>query len=73
MNHAEDSLSEFHRTLRESAIWPFWEVCDDVMMSEPCAPDAPRIWRWKDLLPFIDRAGRGGLDGKTPSAARLCW
>ncbi len=55
---AADSLSEFHRTLRESAVWPFWEVCDDVMLSEPRAPDSARIWRWNDLLPFIDRAGR---------------
>lgn len=52
------SLAEFHRTLRENAIWPFWEISDEVMLSEPCAPDAARIWRWKDLLPFIDEAGR---------------
>ena len=58
MAETANSLSEFHRTLRESAIWPFWEVCDDVMLSEPRAPDTARIWRWNDLLPFIDRAGR---------------
>ena len=55
---AAKPLSEFHRILRDSAIWPFWEVCDEVMLAEPCAPDAARIWRWNDLLPFIDRAGR---------------
>ncbi len=55
---AANSLSEFHRTLRESAIWPFWEVSGEVMPSEPRAPDSARIWRWNDLLPFIDRAGR---------------
>ena len=55
---AANSLSEFHRTLRESAIWPFWEVSGEVMPSEPRAPDTARIWRWNDLLPFIDRAGR---------------
>lgn len=55
---ATDSLAEFHRTLREAAIWPFWEVSAEVMMSEPRAPDPPHIWRWRDLLPFIDRAGR---------------
>ena len=53
-----NSLSDFHRTLRDSAIWPFWEVCDEVMLSEPRAPDSARIWRWKDLAPFVERAGR---------------
>lgn len=53
-----NSLSAFHRELRDSAIWPFWEVSDEVMLSEPRAPDSARIWRWNDLLPFIDRAGR---------------
>ncbi len=55
---ATNSLAEFHRRLREAAIWPFWEVSGEVMMSEPCAPDPPHIWRWKDLLPFIEQAGR---------------
>ena len=53
-----DPLSTFHRTLREAAIWPFWEVSADVMMSEPCAPDPPYIWHWTELLPFIEQAGQ---------------
>ena len=53
-----DPLSQFHRELREAAIWPFWEVSGDVMMSEPCAPDTPHIWRWTELLPFIEKAGQ---------------
>ena len=53
-----DPLSKFHRELREAAIWPFWEVSTDVMMSAPCAPDLPHIWRWTELLPFIEKAGQ---------------
>ena len=55
---AGDSLTAFHATLREHAIWPFWEISGEVMISEPCAPDPPYIWRWKELLPFIEEAGR---------------
>lgn len=43
---AANSLSEFHRTLRGSAIWPFWEVSGEVMPSEPRAPDSARRVRY---------------------------
>ena len=31
---ASDSLTAFHATLRENAIWPFWEVSGKVMIGD---------------------------------------
>ena len=53
---ATRSLAEFNKTLRKADLWPFWEVSDEILQHEPCAPDRPHIWRWKDLAPFVDQA-----------------
>lgn len=52
------SMAAFHETMAASNLQPLWDRYDDLLPEEPTAPDRPMIWRWQDLLPFIDRAAR---------------
>ena len=65
-----NSLSDFHRILRESAIWPFWEVCDEVMLSEPRAPDSRADLALEGPRSPSSNAPAARCRWKTPSAAR---
>lgn len=53
-----ESLAEFHETLAKSNIQPLWGQYDSVLPEFPTAPDLAMIWRWRELLPFVDKAAR---------------
>lgn len=51
-------MAEFHQILADANIQPLWDRYDDLLPEERVAPDAPMVWHWSDLQPFIDRAAR---------------
>jgi len=48
----------FEQILERSNLQPLWDRYDRLLTSEPAPQDEATLWRWQDLVPFIDRAAR---------------
>jgi gentisate 1,2-dioxygenase len=49
---------DFLAAMAEKSIQPLWDRYHEVLADEPSAPDRAFLWRWAELQPFIERAGR---------------
>lgn len=47
---------DFLAAMEKRAVVPLWDRYHRLLGAEPVAPDRPMLWRWTELLPFIDRA-----------------
>lgn len=56
MTTALARTESFENTLAKSNLQPLWDRYDRLLTPEPQVPDQAMLWRWRDLLPFIDRA-----------------
>lgn len=52
----DNRAAEFEAILAEANIQPLWDRYHNILPPEPTAPDAPMLWRWEEITPFIDRA-----------------
>lgn len=55
---AAATSAEFYEQMTAAKVAPLWDRYNRLTPPEPVAPDQGTQWRWKDLLPIIDRAGR---------------
>lgn len=46
----------FEQTLANANLQPLWDRYDRLLTPEPQVPDSAMLWRWREMLPFIDRA-----------------
>ena len=56
MTTALAKTESFEQTLARSNLQPLWDRYDRLLTPEPQVPDHAAHWRWRDLLPHIDRA-----------------
>jgi len=51
-------LEELYRGFEKELLVPLWTEIGDLMPSHPQSKAQPHLWRWNDLLPLAERAGR---------------
>ncbi|HVX21689.1 MAG TPA: cupin domain-containing protein [Acidimicrobiales bacterium] len=55
---ADPRLERLYADFAAGDLAPLWTVRDDLMPSEPKPRAVPHLWRWQQLLPLAERAGR---------------
>lgn len=53
---AAATSAEFHAQMEAAKVVPLWDRYNRLTSPEPRAPDPGTQWRWRDLLPIIERA-----------------
>src|SRR5687767_13931186 len=51
-------LEQLYRGFEQELLVPLWTEIGDLMPLHPQSKAAPHLWRWDDLLPLAERAGR---------------
>ncbi|MGH3370364.1 MAG: cupin domain-containing protein [Nocardioidaceae bacterium] len=51
-------LEELYRGFEKELLVPLWTEIGDLMPAHPRSKAQPHLWRWKDLLPLAERAGK---------------
>lgn len=49
---------DFMDSMAAQNILPLWDRYHDLLPNEPHPLDRPMLWRWRDMLPLIERAAR---------------
>src|SRR5690606_24460642 len=44
--------------MRPAGLTPLWEVLHALVPQQPAVRTRPAHWRWRDVKPFLDEAGR---------------
>ncbi|MCL2428984.1 MAG: cupin domain-containing protein, partial [Alphaproteobacteria bacterium] len=48
----------FYRDIAPGNLAPLWEVLHGLVTPEPVTPVQPALWKYREVRPFIERAGR---------------
>ena len=51
-------LDELYRGFEKELLVPLWTEIDDLMPLHPQSKASPYLWRWDDLMPLAEKAGR---------------
>ncbi|WP_229123210.1 cupin domain-containing protein [Enemella evansiae] len=51
-------LTELYRSFEKELLIPLWYEIGDLMPANPQSKAAAHLWRWADLLPLAEQAGR---------------
>jgi gentisate 1,2-dioxygenase len=51
-------LEELYRGFEKESLVPLWTEIGDLMPPNPRSEAMPHLWRWDDLLPLAEKAGR---------------
>ncbi|HET7352089.1 MAG TPA: cupin domain-containing protein [Marmoricola sp.] len=51
-------LEQLYRGFEQELLVPLWTETGDLMPMHPQSKAAPYLWRWNDLLPLAEEAGR---------------
>ena len=62
-------LDELYADFAEAGLIPLWTQREDLMPASPRSAAVPHLWRWTELLPIAERAGRAGPGGTRRRAA----
>lgn len=47
----------FYEQIRELNMIPLWESLSTLVPHQPNGPCVPALWKWRDVLPYIEQAG----------------
>ncbi|MFL9888433.1 gentisate 1,2-dioxygenase [Paraburkholderia agricolaris] len=47
----------FYEQIRELNMTPLWESLSSLVPHQPNGPCVPALWKWRDVLPYIEQAG----------------
>ncbi|MFM0500087.1 gentisate 1,2-dioxygenase [Paraburkholderia caffeinilytica] len=47
----------FYAQIRELNMTPLWESLSTLVPHQPNGPCVPALWKWRDVLPYIEQAG----------------
>lgn len=51
-------LEDLYRGFEKELLVPLWTEIGELMPSQPTSKAQPNLWRWADLLPLAEQAGR---------------
>ena len=52
------SRKAFYDEIRDINLSPLWEALHNLVPSKPNGQCVPELWKWADVAPHIERAGR---------------
>jgi gentisate 1,2-dioxygenase len=53
-----DERQRLYDRMRPAGLTPLWEVLHALVPQQPAVRSRPAHWRWSDVKPFLDEAGR---------------
>jgi gentisate 1,2-dioxygenase len=55
---SHDALDRLHADFARAGLAPLWTQVGNLMPSAPQPAAVPHVWRWKDVYPLAEQAGR---------------
>jgi gentisate 1,2-dioxygenase len=55
---ATNGRQALYERMRPAGLTPLWEVLHALVPQQPAVRTRPAHWRWRDVKPFLDEAGR---------------